>query len=88
MSDVQKFINTCTTVLNENINEQECELLSSAFQLRKLAVDEILLREGEQDDTLYIVIDGDVIVTRDAGGLDAVACGHVVVNHRGVWLMA
>ena len=77
MSDVHKFINTCTTVLNENINELECEILSSAFQLRKLAVDEILLREGEQDDTLYIVIEGDVIVTRDAGGDEHVTLQHL-----------
>ncbi|MBE9559420.1 MAG: cyclic nucleotide-binding domain-containing protein [Proteobacteria bacterium] len=77
MSDVQKFINTCTTMLNENINEQECDLLSSAFQLRKLAVDEVLLREGEKDDTLYIVIEGDVIVTRDAGGDEHVTLQHL-----------
>ena len=77
MSDVQKFVNTCTTMLNENISAEECEILSSAFQLRKLAVDEVLLREGEKDDTLYIVIEGDIVVTRDAGGGDHVTLQHL-----------
>ena len=47
------------------------------FQLQKLAADEILLREGEQDDSLYIVIDGDIIVTRDAGGDEFVTLHHL-----------
>ncbi len=76
MSDVQQFVNTCTTMLNEDITEQECKVLSRVFKLRKLAVDEVLLREGEQDDTLYIIVEGELIVTRDAGGGE-----HVTLHH-------
>ena len=76
MSDVQQFVNTCTTMLNEDISEQECKILSTAFKLRKLSIDEVLLREGEQDDTLYIIVEGDIAVTRDAGGGD-----HVTLHH-------
>jgi CRP-like cAMP-binding protein len=77
MSDVQQIVNNCTTMLKEDFNEEECVILSSAFQLRKLDVDEILLREGEQDDALSIVVDGDILVTRDAGGGDQVTLHHL-----------
>ena len=64
MSDVQKTVTNCTTLLRENIDERECEILAGAFQLQKLAADEILLSEGHQDDSLHIVIDGDIVATR------------------------
>ncbi len=77
MSDVEQIVNTCTTLLNEDIDEKECDVLSAAFQLRKLATDEILLREGEQDDSLSIVIEGDIIVTRNSGGGEYVTLHHL-----------
>ena len=76
MSDVEQSVTTCTTLLNEDIDEKECGILSGAFELKKLSADEVLLREGEQDDSLYIIIDGDIIATRDAGGGD-----YVILNH-------
>jgi CRP-like cAMP-binding protein len=76
MSDVEQPVTTCATLLNEDIDEKECEILTSAFELQKLSADEVLLREGEQDDSLYIIIDGDIIATRDAGGGD-----YVILNH-------
>ena len=76
MSDVEQSVTTCATLLNEDIDEKECEVLTSAFELKLLSADEILLREGEQDDTLYIVMDGDIIATRDAGGDE-----YVILNH-------
>ena len=77
MSDVEQSVTTCATLLNEDINESECGVLTGAFQLQKLNEDEILLREGEQDDALYIVIDGDIIATRDAGGDEYVTLSHL-----------
>lgn len=76
MSDVEQSVTTCATLLNEDIDEKECEILSGAFELQKLSADEVLLREGEQDDSLYIIIDGDIIATRNAGGGD-----YVILNH-------
>ena len=76
MSNLQSIVSTCGTLLNEDINEQECSILSDAFQLQKLAADEVLLREGAQDDTLYIVINGDIIATRETG-----ADEHVTLHH-------
>ncbi len=76
MSHIHQIVNNCTTLLKEDISEQECEILSDAFQLRKLAVDEILLREGEQDDSLSIIVEGDIAVTRETGGDE-----HVTLHH-------
>ncbi len=77
MGDVQKAVTTCSTLLKADISEQECEKLSAAFQLQKLAAADILLREDEQDDTLYIIMDGDVVATRDAGGGEYVTLHHL-----------
>ena len=77
MNDVEKSVTTCATLLNEDITESECVVLTAAFTLHKLSVDEVLLREGEQDDALYIVIDGDLVATRDAGGGEYVTLSHL-----------
>ena len=77
MNDIEQSVTTCATLLNENINEGECGVLSTAFQLKKLVVGDILLREGEHDDALYIIIDGDIVATRDAGGDEYVILSHL-----------
>ena len=77
MNDVKKTVTTCGTLLRENIDEQECEILAAAFEMQKLAVDEVLIREGEQSDTLYIVVDGDIVVTREAGADEQVVLSHL-----------
>jgi CRP-like cAMP-binding protein len=76
MTNIQHIVNNCTTMLKEDFSEAECMILSQAFELRKLGLDEILLREGEQDDALSIVVDGDLAVTREAGGDE-----HVTLHH-------
>ncbi len=77
MNDVEKYVSTCATLLNEDITDDECGILTAAFQLKKIAAGEILLREGEQDDALYIVVDGDLLATRDAGGGEYVILSHL-----------
>ena len=77
MNDVEQSVTICTTLLKEDISEDECRILTAAFQLQKLTADEILLREGEQDDALYIVIDGDIVATREAGGGEYVILSHL-----------
>ncbi len=76
MSSVEQTINTCATLLREEITKSECQTLTEVFQLQKLDTDEILLREGGQDDTLFILIEGDVVATRNAGGDE-----HVTLHH-------
>ena len=77
MSDVEKYVTTCATLLNEDITDDECGVLTGAFKLQKLAAGEILLREGEVDAVLYIVIDGDLLATREAGGGEYVVLSHL-----------
>ena len=77
MSDAQYIVNNCKTMLNEDFTEEECMSLSQAFELRKLDVDEILLREGEQDDALSIIIEGALLVTRKTGGDDYIILHHL-----------
>lgn len=77
MTNIQHIVNNCTTMLKEDFSEEECMTLSAAFQLRKLDIDDILLREGERDDALSIVVDGDISVTRDAGGGEYVTLHHL-----------
>ncbi len=38
MKDVEQFVTTCATLLNEDITEDECVLLTAAFQLQKLTI--------------------------------------------------
>jgi CRP-like cAMP-binding protein len=77
MSHIEQIVNNCTTMLHEDFSADECMLLSQAFELRKLDVDEVLLREGEVDDALSIVVDGDISVTRVSGGGDDVTLHHL-----------
>lgn len=77
MSNVHEIITSCGTLLREDIDEQECEVLSSMFQVRKLVADEVLLNEGERDNALYIVIEGDIMVTRKSDGDNYVALHHL-----------
>jgi CRP-like cAMP-binding protein len=76
MNDVLQVTTTCTTLLKEDINEAECKVLADAFELRKLGGGDLLMREGEVDDSLHIIIEGDIAATRDAGGGD-----HVILHH-------
>jgi len=77
MSEVQQAINTCMTLLSGDVDENDCAILIESFLINKLVADEILLREGEKDDALHIVIDGDIMVTRDAGGGEYVTLHHL-----------
>jgi CRP-like cAMP-binding protein len=77
MVDKKQIINTCSLLLRENINEAECEVLTDKFELQRFTQDEVLLLEGKKDDTLYIIIDGDIMATRDAGGDEYVVLHHL-----------
>jgi CRP-like cAMP-binding protein len=77
MNDVQEMVSTCATLLSADINAEECSILSTMFRLHKLDTDDVLLSEGEKDDALHIVIEGDVVATRDAGGDHPVTLHHL-----------
>ena len=77
MSDIQQTISNCATLLHEDINDEECGILAGVFELQKLGAGEILLREDETSDALYLVIHGDIMATRDAGDDEYITLHHL-----------
>lgn len=77
MTDLKHIIKNCTKKLKEPFTEGECEILSASFEFHELAENEVLLREGERDDALSIIVDGDISVTRDSGGGEFVTLQHL-----------
>lgn len=68
MSNLQHILNNCSNIQRVEFTEEDSEILSDAFVSRSLAEGEVLLREGEIDDALSIVVDGELTVTRKTGG--------------------
>lgn len=54
--------------LSQDLTERDCVLLEQVMFSHTLEKDEVLLREGETDDTLYLVVSGRLEVAKDAGG--------------------
>ena len=78
MTDLRHVVNNCTTKLKEEFTEAECELLSKSFEINTLQDDEILLREGEKDDALSILVSGGLYATRQSGADEFVTLHHLV----------
>ncbi len=58
--------------LGSELAREECQTLAPIMHQRALADGETLFREGDTDDTLYILASGRLEVTRDVGGGDHV----------------
>jgi CRP-like cAMP-binding protein len=78
MTDLKHIVTNCSTKLREEFTEEECELLSNRFEVNKLEDEQILLREGEQDDALSIVVSGKLYATRQSGADESVTLHHLV----------
>ncbi|NTV96275.1 MAG: cyclic nucleotide-binding domain-containing protein [Thiobacillus sp.] len=68
MSENQCFI--LGSVLGKDLSAEECTLFTGLGTVRELADGEVLIHEGEVDNSLHIVIDGNLAVTRPAAGGD------------------
>jgi CRP/FNR family transcriptional regulator, cyclic AMP receptor protein len=68
MSDQQCFI--LGSVLGKDLTGEECTLFMGLGTVRQLADGDLLIKEGEIDNSLHIVIDGNLAVTRQAAGGD------------------
>jgi CRP/FNR family transcriptional regulator, cyclic AMP receptor protein len=65
------------------LNDEECRVLAGAMTLRDLKHGEVLIREGSDDDHLYVVVSGVLGVVKGAGleeevTLNAIRPGNVV----------
>lgn len=54
--------------LAQDLTERDCGFLEQVMERRELAKGEHLIREGETDDTLYLVISGRLQVVKEVGG--------------------
>lgn len=68
MSEKQCFI--LGSVLGKDLSTEECELFTELGTVRELNDGAVLIKEGEVDNSLHLVIDGNLAVTRPAAGGD------------------
>ncbi|MDD5363732.1 MAG: cyclic nucleotide-binding domain-containing protein [Gallionellaceae bacterium] len=68
MTNDQCFI--LGSVLGKDLTAEECSLFMELGTVRELADGKLLIEEGAVDNSLHIVIDGNLAVTRPAAGGD------------------
>ena len=61
MPVAKKIINS---ILGQDLNEKECEILAKAVKIRKVAKGDILFDAGSKDETLYILVSGKLEVLK------------------------
>jgi len=54
--------------IGAELDPKDCRTLAGIMTARRLADTEILIEEGRTDDSLYLIVQGAVAVTRNAGG--------------------
>jgi len=62
---INKIRNSC---LSHGLSDDECTVLANITSQRHLADDEVLITEGDVDDSLYVILRGKVGVTKVSGG--------------------
>lgn len=68
MTNNQCFI--LGSVLGKDLSGEECTQFKKLGSVRELADGDVLIKEGTVDNSLHIVIDGNLAVTRQAAGGD------------------
>lgn len=62
----------CRTPFATDLTAQQCATLASIMTMKRLARGHVLLREGERDDSVHIVVSGTLAVTKRAGDTDEI----------------
>lgn len=62
MSDKPDYKVLCKTTVGVELSEQECQVLAGIMEKRKLKNDELLIKENEADNTLFILTEGKLAV--------------------------
>jgi CRP/FNR family transcriptional regulator, cyclic AMP receptor protein len=68
MSDKPDIKSLCKTTVGVELNEKECQVLAGIMGERKLGNNELLIKEGESDNTLFILAEGKLAVTGNVLG--------------------
>lgn len=63
MSTKPDYRNICESAIGEELEEQECKVLAEIMGVRQLRDGELLVTEGLSDDTLFVLVDGELAVT-------------------------
>ena len=72
MTNKADYKTLCKTTVGVELTEQECEVLAGIMGTRKLHNNELLIKEGESDNTLFILTDGKLAVTGNVLGNEIV----------------
>lgn len=72
MSDKADAKTLCDTTVGEELSEQECGVLAEKMGVRKLHNNELVIKEGEADNTLFILTEGKLAVTGNVLGNEIV----------------
>jgi len=68
MQDKIKFDLVKASALARELSDAECETLSRLITIHDLKDGEVLLREGQSDSNLYVVVSGEVAVSKQDEG--------------------
>ena len=68
MSDQVDFQVISDSVLGEELQEEESKAFAEIMGVRKLSADEVLIKEGEPETTLFLLADGKLSVTSQVEG--------------------
>lgn len=66
------FDQLCRTPFATDLTAQQCATLASIMSMSRLCRGQTLLREGERDDRVHVVITGTLAVTKRAGDTDEI----------------
>ena len=72
MTTAEKYDALKHSKLATELSDEQCRVLAERMTLRHLGSGEVLIREGEADTHLYIVVSGTFGVVKRAGNPDAV----------------
>jgi len=70
MTDKARCEAVIDSVLGQELEKDECEVLTKVMKVRQLSDGEVLVREGEHDNTLFILTAGRLVVSNEKGGRD------------------
>ena len=63
-----KYEIVCRSPLGVELGQKDCRVLADVVTTRTLGDGDVLCEQGDTDDCLYVVVSGQLAVTRDVGG--------------------
>ena len=72
MSEKPDFKAVCTSTIGAELTEDECRVLAGAMGVRRLKDGDLLVKEGQGDDTLFVLIEGRLSVIGNVLGKEGI----------------